>query len=110
MSLKKKLAPLFLLLLFVPVIGVYFSNELKNKMLEVQTEGSLATAKAISFAIGDRPGIFSDRNVKPFALDVGGIIEIPVLKFKPTIDGNVSEWSAASHAPRSIQFLSLIHI
>lgn len=104
MSLKKKLAPLFLLLLFVPVIGVYFSNELKNKMLEVQTEGSLATAKAISFAIGDRPGIFSDRNVKPFALDVGGIIEIPVLKFKPTIDGNVSEWSAASHAPRSIQF------
>jgi two-component system sensor histidine kinase ChvG len=104
MSLKKKLAPLFLLLLFVPVIGVYFSNELKNKMLEVQTEGSLATAKAISFAIGDRPGIFSDRNVKPFALDVGGIIEIPVLKFKPTIDGNVSEWGAASHASRSIQF------
>lgn len=104
MSLKKKLVPLFLLLLFVPVIGVYFSNELKNKMLEVQTEGSLATAKAISFAIGDRPGIFSDRNVKPFALNVGGIIEIPVLKFKPTIDGNVTEWGAASHAPRSIQF------
>ena len=104
MSLKNKLAPLFLLLLFVPVIGVYFSNELKNKMLEVQTEGSLETAKAISFAIGDRPGIFSDRNVKPFALDVGGIIEIPVLKFKPTIDGNVSEWGAAPHAPRSIQF------
>ena len=104
MSLKTKLAPLFLLLLFVPVVGVYFSNELKNKMLEVQTEGSLETAKAISFAIGDRPGIFSDRNVKPFALDVGGIIEIPLLKFKPTIDGNVSEWGAAPHAPRSIQF------
>ena len=63
-----------------------------EKMLEAQEESVLATARAVSTAISDRPIIFTSNVVTPFALDAGRHIEISQLPGKPEVDGKIDDW------------------
>ena len=76
MRLKTKFILVLSVLFLVPLLSVYYAQALMEKMLEAQEESVLATARALSTAISDRPSIFTSNVVTPFAPDAARHIEI----------------------------------
>ena len=104
MRLKTKFILVLSVLFLVPLFSVYYAQALMEKMLEAQEESVLATARALSTAISDRPSIFTSNVVTPFAPDAARHIEIGQLPGKPEVDGKIDDWQDLMVQSSPIQY------
>ena len=104
MRLKTKFILVLSVLFLVPLLSVYYAQALMEKMLEAQEESVLATARALSTAISDRPSIFTSNVVTPFAPDAARHIEIGQLPGKPEVDGKIDDWQDLMVQSSPIQY------
>ena len=104
MRLKTKFILVLSVLFLVPLLSVYYAQALMEKMLEAQEESVLATARALSTAISDRPSIFTSNVVTPFAPDATRHIEIGQLPGKPEVDGKIDDWQDLMVQSSPIQY------
>jgi dedicated sortase system histidine kinase len=81
------------LLLLIPCLGLQYVRELERLLLQAQEQGLVATARAVSTALNDRPNVLLSGEVYSVPLSAGRDLRVGNLSSPITVDGKAADWS-----------------
>jgi dedicated sortase system histidine kinase len=90
-SLRLKLALVSLLLLFIPIIGVQISEQIKRDLLRSQEETLLFSARAVATVLASQPKLFIKERFHP-PEDSSEVLYLPPLTSPMRLNGQLDDW------------------
>ncbi|MCK9173702.1 MAG: ATP-binding protein [Desulforhopalus sp.] len=90
-TLRLKLALVTLLLLFIPIIGVQISEQIKRDLLRSQEETLLFSARAVATVLASQPKLFIKERFHP-PEDSSEVLYLPPLTSSMYLNGQLDDW------------------